>query len=406
LIGLALAVAAQVVTGTVSISLPGKAGGLPYLAARVSTDYVARRDGESEARLLLDTGTFTPRHVTCDGCGTFRLEQGSGPPAIVVPLARPLPRGATVRVTVEYDGDLTPLYKAKEEYLELGLDDFWYPIHPAIGEVDFTYDLDVRVTPRDVTLVTNGRATRTRHGWHVVSRRPDFDIDLVLGRHLTIDRDTTGGYDLAVVSQDLPAGVSKELLGGMRRVLDFYNSSFGRNDEEHAVTGVIRAGPSPDGVGGYFRKGYFVLPRLTDGETALPNVAHELAHYWWLRAGQQNAWLNESFAEYSAMMAMRELRGRAAFDAMVVAKVKRAASLPPLYGFDRTKDPKSSPGVLYNKGPLVLHALEDEIGTPAFLEFLRRAAVAQVTDTDALVELLAKASSRPVADDFLRRLKE
>ncbi len=62
--------------------------------------------------------------------------------------------------------------------------------------------------------------------------------------------------------------------------------------------------------------------------------------------------------------------------------------------------------MLYDKGPLVLHALEEEIGTPAFLELLRRAADARVTETDALIELLARSTSRAVADDFLRRLKE
>src|SRR5258708_38519639 len=83
-----------------------------------------------------------------------------------------------------------------------------------------------------------------------LSLRPDNDIDLILGRHLVIDRDTTKGYDLAIVSQKLPAGVPQELLRDMRRVLDFYNGSFGRHDRERDVTGVIRAGASPEGTGG------------------------------------------------------------------------------------------------------------------------------------------------------------
>lgn len=402
----ALPLFAQGVTGTVSISLAGK----PHLRAKLSTDYIARRDGETEARLLLDVDNFTPRRVTCAGCGTFRMERGSGPPAIVIPLAKPLAAGGRRRVTVEYDGNLAPLYRSKEQFLELGLDDFWYPIDPAIGEVDFTYDITVTVAPKGFKLVTNGRAickgTSKGDVWRIRSRRPDIDIDLILGRHLVIDRDTTKGYDLAIVSQKLPAGVPKELLHDMRRVLDFYNGSFGRHDRARDVTGVIRAGASPEGTGGYFRKGYFVLPRLTDAAGALPHIAHELAHYWWLHAGLQHAWLNESFAEYSAMMAIRELRGRAAFEAMIADKQTRAADLPPIYGFDRTKDRKSSPRVLYDKGPLVLHALEEEIGTPAFLELLRRAAEAPVIETDALIELLARSTSRVVADDFLRRLKE
>lgn len=108
------------------------------------------------------------------------------------------------------------------------------------------------------------------------------------------------------------------------------------------------------------------------------------------------------------MMAMRRLRGQAAFDAIVEEKKRRlaAAPLPPVYGFDRTKDRRASPGVMYVKGPLVLHALEEDIGEAKFLELLRRTADQRVVDTDRFVALAGEVGSPAAAEGLLRRLKE
>jgi hypothetical protein len=299
--------------------------------------------------------------------------------------------------TVEYEGPIT----VRDDFVELGLDDFWYPVDPHVGETDFRYDLEVTVEPAGYQLVTNGVV----HGRHITSRIPDMDIDLVLGRNL----DTVRAGQLAIVTKNVPPAVPRKLLADMHRVLDFYNSTFGAGDPEHSVTGVFRPYPTREGQGGYFRKGYFVLPMLTDADAALPNIAHELAHHWWIHASQQNAWLNESFAEYSSMMAMRRVRGQAYFDRVIEEKRKRAAAaapLPPIYGFDRTKNRRITPVMLYVKGPLALGALEREIGEAKFLRLLRRMAQERVTDTDRLVALIGEVASPRVAADFLQLLKE
>ena len=301
--------------------------------------------------------------------------------------------------TVEYEGPIT----VRDDFVELGLDDFWYPVDPHIGENEFRYDLDVVVEPGEPAgyqLVTNGVV----HGHHVTSRVPDIDIDLILGR----DLDTVRNGQLALVTKNVAPEIPRKLLADMRRVLDFYNSTFGAGDRERSVTGVFRPYPTREGQGGYFRKGYFVLAKLTDAEAMLPNIAHELAHHWWIHAGQQQAWLNESFAEYSAMMAMRRLRGQAFFDRAMEEKRHRAAAapLPPIYGFDRTKNRRITPVMLYVKGPLALGALEREIGEAKFLRLLRRTAQQRVTDTDRFVALVGEVASPRVAADFLQLLKE
>lgn len=57
-------------------------------------------------------------------------------------------------------------------------------------------------------------------------------------------------------------------------------------------TAVFRPFGEVDGQGGYFRKGYFVLPKPLSTDVFFRFIAHELAHSWWREAPQQHAWLN------------------------------------------------------------------------------------------------------------------
>lgn len=126
---------------------------------------------------------------------------------------------------------------------------------------------------------------------------------------------------------------------------------------------------------------------------------------WWLKAGQQHAWLNETFAEYSAMLFLRKERGVEAFLKLLEDKRKNSLNLPPVYGFDRTKNRQATPGVFYRKGVVKLSELEKELGEQKFMEFLRQVAKAKVSETDTLIEILAQVSSREVANRFLQNLK-
>ena len=161
-----------------------------------------------------------------------------------------------------------------------------------------------------------------------------------------------------------------------------------------------------EGEGGCFRKCYFILPKTEKVQESYFNVAHELSHYWWSKANQQNAWLNESFAEYSAMLATRRFQGMEAYNRILEQKKKNSMNLPPIYGFDRTTNRSQTPRVLYSKGPIRLSDLESEIGEAKFMAFLQQATAAKVRDTDRLIEVLAHVSSREVADRFLAKLKD
>jgi len=60
---------------------------------------------------------------------------------------------------------------------------------------------------------------------------------------------------------------------------------------------------------------------------------------------------------------------------------------------------------MYVKGPLALHALEQELGSRRFISLLKRMIHDNVIDTDQLIALVREISSERVAVDFLQLLK-
>lgn len=373
------------------------------LSARLKYDYIATEASEGAIKFYLNKA-FDIKAVRCRLCQSFNFDRQAEPrPLLLINLNKPLARGKKLTIEIEYDGSLKGIYNPDHKFLELGLDYLWFPIHKNTSEFNFVYEILVKTDQPNFQLVSNGRAEKRAGGWLIKSRVPDFDINLVLGEGLNIKTYRQGIYNLQLVSKGMPEEASATLLAGMKAILDFYNSTFGTSDRQREVTAVFR--PFLEPQFGYFRKGYFVLPQTKDVSDLLFPIAHELAHYWWLKAGQQHGWLNESFAEYSAMLFFRKEHGTEAFLNRLEDKRKNSLNLPPVYGFDRTKNRQVTPGVFYRKGVVKLGDLEKELGEEKFMDFLRQVVKAKVSQTDTLIEILAQVSSREVADRFLLNLK-
>jgi aminopeptidase N len=111
--------------------------------------------------------------------------------------------------------------------------------------------------------------------------------------------------------------------------------------------------------------------------------AHEIAHQYWAYVvrmpSEEEQWLTESFAEYSAAIALRKLKNESSYNRLVATwrgRAKDGASVAPIPYANRIEgDPRTSRierfALLYNKGPLLLYALHKELGDTQFLTFLK-----------------------------------
>jgi len=109
---------------------------------------------------------------------------------------------------------------------------------------------------------------------------------------------------------------------------------------------------------------------------------------WWANApvNSWEDWLNESFAEYSALMAVRELFGTGRFQNIIAGKRKRSEGMPPIKGIKRNDERAFT--VLYDKGCLVLYELEQMAERKEFIGLLRKTFQQKVSSTEEFVELV------------------
>jgi hypothetical protein len=132
-------------------------------------------------------------------------------------------------------------------------------------------------------------------------------------------------------------------------------------------------------------------------EVILPFLYHETARAWWWEAPQESweNWLNESFAEYSALLAIRERLGVNVFERMIDQKRQEITGLPPLWDVQQaevsTREKQGQANrSLNDQGTLLLHGLAGRIGYTRFLDFCRAMLWSGVTTTKHMLNLLAE----------------
>lgn len=386
------------ISGDVSLNLKDET-----LLANLKYNFFALKENQSDFKFLL-SGDFEIISISCNKCASIDYNTKERSLRVIqFRVKKPLQKGELVNFEIEYGGKLGEMYNKEQQFLEMGLDFFWIPYESQIGEFNYSYRLKIKTDSPDFMMFGNGKTTRKGKDWLIESKTEDFDINVIFGKDLKLKTYNENGYNLEVVSRNMPEEISDGLLKGMIETLGFYNSTFGKKRPQKNVTAVFR--PFELELG-YFRKGFFILESPKKADELFSSISHELAHFWWSRANQQNDWLDESFAEYSAMLAVRKFRGIERFNANLERKQKQNINLPPIYGFDRTQNRQQTPLVLYVKGPLKLYELEQMLGEEKFLQFMQKLEDEKINETDQLIAALRKFSSNEIADKFLAKLKD
>ncbi len=322
-----------------------------------------------------------------------------------------LAEGRPVReIAVSYSGLLLPeplqheINTVDSEKVELTVDSFWMPFDQRFSSL-VTADLAIRLPgyeAGDWAGVSMQDIQPVDGGFRLRQTRPALDVAFTLMSdfHL-VEADAYSIYDLR--------GGAAADLSGLIGALQFCTGYLNR------LSGP--AGPLPQAriiitrreAAGYSRG---TLIALTDIAGSEPDrltqfICHELAHHWsYGNAMTVENWLNESFADYIAVMGMREVYGEGAFEDRLESYRQQIASadLPAIWTSSMTARPPYL--IAYRKGPLALARLEAEIGREAFASFLRAAMVARISTTRQMLDLLEAEAGRSARENFEAVLAE
>jgi hypothetical protein len=321
--------------------------------------------------------------VTVDGKPAEYVHQGS---ELLVALDPPLAKGATAEIEVTNAGHLA-IRPGKDSYWVLSTWP-WYPQPPMNGELA-EVELEVRA-PEPYTPFASGAVVerRSADGQAIVKTRlagPSQFPVVAAGKYHVTTSELNGltanvaGYAFAKEKE------SKRLSQLIFAGADVYTKLFGAPypfDELDVVEiNDWGFGQAPAGTIFITKDAYNPLSSITVGASSLginEIVLHEVAHGWWAHVIKMDSleeqWLTESFAEYSAALALEALaggkKGEREFSTLLhrwLADSRQIGGGGSIYlanhlAFEDERDGWDRGRLLYAKGPLVLHALRQELG--------------------------------------------
>ncbi|WP_339746777.1 M1 family aminopeptidase [uncultured Maricaulis sp.] len=321
---------------------------------------------------------------------TSALTEGfNGPLRVYTVTLAPALEGADRVMLMQYAGPLFPeppqsaINTLDPGKVEFTVDSFWMPFDQRFSSL-LTADLDIWL-PGEWDGVTMQTIARTAGGFHIDQDTPALDLAFTLMSDF--QRVEAPGY--VIYDTRNPGGGNLDaLVGALEHCTGFLNDL------------AAGAGPLPDASiivtsrheGGYSRGTLIALTDIAEtSEASLTQfICHELGHYW----SHGNAmtvenWLNESFADYTAVIGMRAALGEAAYDERMAAYQRQIDEapddLPPVWTPATTERPPYL--VAYRKGPLALARAEGLIGRELFARFLQAAMQARVSTTPQMLDV-------------------
>ncbi|WP_429911674.1 hypothetical protein [Glycocaulis sp.] len=349
---------------------------------------------------------FTLEAISTDSGGRITLAPESGvlPGTRLISVEYPDDLAEPAVLRVAYSGELNisgdrTVNALTAAGLELRVDFMWLPTVTGIN-LQYTADAQISGLPDDWTIVTQGEAVRDDEGVvHVHRNQPDIDFVLVAAPGL--ERRSAPGVhvyarDFDFILTDIAtrhAALSVEWLQDWMGPLPY---------------GDVSLTVLPEGSGAYARRGYIVMSegraQIEAMEEELPEwgparlVAHEFAHAWWSPADAmtEHYWLTESVAEYVAVRYVEDMFDVETANIFWEAKRERALASGPLTGGDR----RGSGNALYQRGPMLLQALEHRVGREALDRVIGRLAPIGPRLTQQFLDVLAEEAGPEAASWF------
>lgn len=311
--------------------------------------------------------------------------------SVAVALPAPLAPGRPAKVRFEVEGDL--LFRPRgDNYWQLGTEP-WFP-QPDMGGQYYTVHSTVKVKKPFRPIVPGTTVRRAEEGdWNVLETRIDKPVQffVVLAGKYEWDEETKDGLTIRVASYASEnRRAFKKLLGLSRKTIDYFSGFLGAFpfDEFNIVEiNSYGYGQAPPAFMFITTEAFNPIDgRINQlfSEGINERVSHEIAHQWWGHVvkmpGSEEQWLSESFAEYSAALFIRELRGKSDYEGLKAGWRRRAnesrevAPIPLANRVFARNDQSVAfshrTALLYSKGPVLLEALHRELGDQRFLVFL------------------------------------
>jgi hypothetical protein len=350
---------------------------------------------------------------------------------LMVLLPTPLAKGQAIELAFEASGGLLKNFSG-DAYLVLGNMSYFPQLD--IYSTRATFHSVVKVREPFIPIAC-GRTIRrwTEGGLNCLESREDRPVafPFVVVGDFVVEERQEAGYDIRVYSYGgAKKRGAKRLIQNGLAVLSFYSSGmepfpyhelevieipYYRHFFWQAPAGLVEI--TSEGLGALAGDTSDINTYIKRAASVGQNsrYAHEIAHQWFGNiigwATPYDNWLSESFAEYLSYLFMSEGAGekgkaKEQFDNWKT-DTKECADVSSIYGASSLEGDRDSrqcyTQLLYGKGPLVLHALRQDMGDAQFKKmlYLMTTAAAKKTDLKMITDDVIYIASAITKKDYL-----
>jgi len=339
---------------------------------------------------VLEARSFHVRSVT-DGSGRSLLFDHRND-ELLVALAAPAEPDRPVKVRFEIEGDFL-VRPGGDNFWILGVEP-WFP-QPELGEQYYTVHSVVKV-PKPFVPFASGKTVgrRTEGNLNVLETRVEQPVQfaVVLAGKYDFEEQTKNGVTIRVATYALKnTRAMKQLADLASSVIEYYQQFLGPFPFPEFNILEINAwgfGQAPPGVMFITKEAFNPLMGERNqlfSQGVNERFAHEIAHQYWGHVvkmpSDEEQWLTESFAEYSAALFLKQFKGNATYNLLVnhwKTRASFATDAAPIPLGNLVSLPNDSvtrfairTGLIYDKGAYLLAALHKELGDDTFFTFLK-----------------------------------
>nr|WP_199000311.1 hypothetical protein [Flavobacterium sp. ASV13] len=277
-------------------------------------------------------------------------------------------------------------------WIELSLYTAWFPVN--LNDKNYSYQLEFK-TPENYQIISPGILQKNKNKTIITNKENYQDIPVVLSDQFQLfsaKNKKINFYGIQLSNEQI-----EDIQNTADHIYNFFKMSFGENDSNNLIVAV---NPFAHPMS-YARKGFISLS-LQNGFSNSDKItlAHEIGHLWWQNAphGTYEDWLNESFAEFSALQWMQEKLSKTAFDELL--KKYEKAYQKPIKISQTLPNENNWYSIAYLKNPYILYRLEQKIGKEKMFLFLKATYQKKISNTKNLIELLKKYADENIVKEF------
>lgn len=278
---------------------------------------------------------------------------------------------------------------------------------PSINDMNDKIEFDLSITfHKEYQVIANGKLlkTETQNGlttWHYNMQQPmsSYLVALAIGKYSKQKIHAKSGVPITLYYYPEDSLKVEPTYRYTKQIFDYLEKRIGisypwQNYKQVPVKDFLYAGMENTSAT-IFSDSYVVDSTAFIDRNYVNVNAHELAHQWFgnlvTEESAAHHWLHEGFATFYALQAEKELFGLSHYYYELYKSTKKLLTLSEEGKGERLIDPKASSLTFYQKGALVLHVLQEQIGERKFdkavKRFLENYAFKNATVDDFFVEI-------------------